>query len=58
MKRFVLFALPMLATIVVLGLGFLVIRRDGPAIAPRIAAARKALQGAVEAVVEVEEEDE
>ena len=57
MKRFAMFALPMLATVVVLGLGFLVIRRDQPAIAPRIASARKALEHAVEAVVREEEEE-
>ena len=57
MKRFAMFALPMLATVIVLGLGLLIIRRDMPAIRPRFAAVRKTVEDVAEAVVR-EEEDE
>lgn len=52
MKRFFLFALPILATLVAIGLAFLVIRSQPAAMAPRIATIRKAVGEAIEEVAE------
>jgi hypothetical protein len=52
MKRFFVFALPVLATLVAIGLAFLFIRSQSGAMAPRIATIRKAVGEAIEEVAE------
>jgi hypothetical protein len=55
MKRLFLFVLPVLATVVVLGVGAYALRTH-PTIRPRLDAAREAIETAIEKVTEEVEE--
>ena len=52
MKRLLLFAIPILATLAALGLAFLFIRSQGGTLEPRVASIRKAVGQMVEEVAE------
>jgi hypothetical protein len=56
MKRIALFTLPLLATIVVVGLGLLLVRTQGPSLKARIEDARETITRATGEVVEAVEE--
>lgn len=56
MKRLFLFVLPVLATVVVLGVGAYALRTHPTAIRPRLDAAREAIETAIEKVAEEVEE--
>jgi hypothetical protein len=56
MKRLFLFVLPVLATVVVLGVGAYALRSHPIAIRPRLGAAREAIASAIETVAEEVEE--
>lgn len=52
MKRYLIFALPILATFIALGVGLLVVRTQSPAIKTRFGAVGKAVAGVVDEVAE------
>ena len=56
MKRIALFMLPLLATIVVVGVGFFLFRTQGVALKPRVDEAREAVTEAISEVAEAIEE--
>lgn len=56
MKRIALFTLPLLATIVAIGIGLLFWRTQGTAVKPRIEEARAAVKEAIGEAVEAFEE--
>jgi hypothetical protein len=57
MKRVVLFALPMLAVLTIVGLGVFLMRTQPAFIRPRLAAAREKLTHAIDVVAEDFEEE-
>ena len=56
MKRIALLTLPLLATIVAIGIGFFLFRTQGTALKPRIDQAREAVTEAIDEVTEMFEE--
>jgi hypothetical protein len=56
MKRLVLFVLPVVATLFVLGAGFYALRTHPIAVRPRLGAAREVITDAIESVVDQVEE--